>query len=146
MSWIEKHQPSPFDDSPIPGFFMLHGDLLFGLTRNEQYRGGVRPMIAFPSGSNRALWPARTPEQLAEFYLFGEMALPVHADRDSAFEQADRIALEHGYGVAKVGDHALEVWDERDYDHFRVTYNARTGFVADVGSVKTVADEPRGGE
>ena len=103
-------------------------------------------MIAFPSGSNRALWPARVPEHMAEFYLFGEMALPVRADRDGALEQAEHIAREHGYGVTKVGDQALEVWDERNYDHFRVFYDDQTGYVANIVSVKTVLDQFQGGQ
>lgn len=94
-------------------------------------------MIAFPSGSNRALWPSRKPEQVAEFYLFGEMALPVRATIDDAFQQVAHLAAAHGYGAARVGELAIEVWDERDYDHFRVIYDPDTGCVNDVVPIKT---------
>lgn len=143
MSWIEKSQPTPFDNLPIPGFFLLDGDFLFMLTREAHYRDTKRPMIAFPSGSNRALWPGRQPEQSAEFYLFGEMALPVWSASDEAFQQAVRLAAAHGYGTARVGEHAFEVWDERDYDHFRVAYDPETGYVADAVPVKTIPKHPQ---
>jgi hypothetical protein len=145
MTWIEKNQPTAFDDVPIPGLFLVNGDFLFALTREEQYQGVKRPMITFPSGSNRALWPGRKPGQVAEFYLFGEMALPVRALLDEAYEQAAGIAAEHRYGVARVGEHALEVWDERDYDHFRVSYDGQTGYVVDMVSMRTAYHLSKGG-
>jgi hypothetical protein len=145
MGWVEKDQPTPFDEMPIPGLFLLDGDILFSLTRDAQYRGRKRPQIAFPSGSNRMLWPSQKQEQVAEFYLFGEMSLPVRASVDAAFEHAVHIAAEHGYGVARVGDQVLEVWDERDYDHFRVAYDSQTGYVADLVSVRTFFNQSAGG-
>ena len=145
MTWIEKNQPTPFDDVPIPGLFLLNGDFLFALTREEQYHGVKRPMIAFPSGSNRALWPERKPGQVAEFYLFGQMALPVRALLGAAYEQAVGIAAEHRYGVGRVGEHALEVWDECDYDHFRVSYDGQTGYVIDMVSMRTAYNQLKGG-
>jgi len=110
MTWIEKVHPSPFDDVPIPGFFLLDGDVLFALTRDDRYQGVKRPMIAFPSGSNRALWPARNPEQEAEFYLFGEMAIPVHSSLEDVLVQAAQIAAEFGYGVVRVGSRSWRYW------------------------------------
>lgn len=145
MSWVEKDQPTPFDDIPIPGFFLLDGDILFTLTRNDQYLGRKRPQIAFPSGSNRALWPSQNQEHVAEFYLFGEMSLPVRASVDEAFERAARIAAEYGYGVARVDDQILEAWDERDYDHFRITYDRKTGCVTDVLPLRTLSNQSTGG-
>lgn len=145
MTWIEKHQPTPFEHTLIPGFCMLDGDYLFTLTRDERYRGSKRPMIAFPSGINRALWPSREPEFEAEFYLFGEMALPVRSGRDAAYQQAARLAARYEYGAAEVGDQALDVWDERDFDHFRVIYYADTGYVANVVSILTAVNQFPGG-
>jgi len=58
MSWIEKTQPSPFDYLPIPGFFMLDGDFLFALTRDPQFQGRTRPMIAFPPVPTAPCGPA----------------------------------------------------------------------------------------
>lgn len=145
MPWIEKEQPTPFENIPIPGFFLLDGDILYKLTANPQYQGQKRPQIAFPSGSNRALWPAQVPEHLAEFYLFGEMSLPVRANLEAAFEHAEGIAAQHGYGIARVGDQMLEVWDERDYDHFRVSYDVNTGYVMDMVALRTLSNQSTGG-
>ena len=145
MTWIEKVRPSPFDDNRIPGFCMLDGDYLFTLTRDEQFRGVKRPMIAFPSGINRALWPSRAPEYEAEFFLFGEMALPVRASREAAYRRAAQLAARYEYGAAEVGDQALDVWDERDFDHFRVTYDTDTGYVANVVSMLTAINYCEGG-
>lgn len=137
MSWIEKTQPSPFDTIPIPGFFMLDGDFLFSLTQDRQFHGMTRPMIAFPSRSNRALWPSRNPDHIAEFYLFGEMGLPVRAPTKDAFGQAARMAADYGYGAARTDEHEFEVWDAEDRDHFRVSYDPETGFVANAVSMLT---------
>jgi hypothetical protein len=136
MTWIEKDRPSLFDEVPIPGLFLLNGNFLFALTRDAQYQGVKRAMIALPSGSNRALWPPRHPEQEAEFYLFGEMGLPVRASLEEVLGQATQTAAEFGYGVARVGESELEVWDERDHDHFRVSYDASSGYVHDAVSMR----------
>jgi hypothetical protein len=91
------------------------------------------------------LWPAQIHEHIAEFYLFGEMSLPVRANLEKAFEHAERIAARYGYGVARVGEQTLEVWDERDYDHFRVAYDGNTGYVIDMVPLKTLCNQTTGG-
>lgn len=111
--------------------------MLATLTGDEQYHGLTRPMIAFPSGSNRALWPSQNRAFVAEFYLFGDMSLPVRASRDAAFTHARKLAARYGYGVQAVGEDALEVWDACDYDRFRVTYDNQAGQVVNAQSILT---------
>ena len=41
MSWIEKAQPTPFDDLPLPGLFFLDGDIL--ARRIGRKTGGIEP-------------------------------------------------------------------------------------------------------
>lgn len=137
MQFIEKRQPTPFDTLPIPGFFMLDGDLLFTLTRDIQFQHKTRPMIQFPSGTNRALWPSRVPEHLAEFYLFGELSLPVRATSAEVLAHVAPIADWYGYGVERIGEYGVEVWDERNYERYRVSYDPETNFVINVVSILT---------
>ena len=79
------------------------------------------------------------PAFVAEFYLFGDMSLPVRASRDAAFTHARKVAARYGYGIQKVGEDALEVWDARDYDRFRVTYDNQVGQVVNAESMLTAS-------
>src|SRR4051812_1383981 len=48
MGWIEKGEPSPFDQQPISGLFFLDGDLLAREFKQDWTKGQKFPTIVFP--------------------------------------------------------------------------------------------------
>ena len=74
MAWIEKHQPTPFDNTPIDGLFFLDGDVLASIFLQDWTKGHMLPMIAFESGREFELWETGKPDRHI-VHLFGEMDL-----------------------------------------------------------------------
>lgn len=130
--WVEKNQPTPFDDVPLTGLFLLDGDLLALLVGRDWTAGQKLPMIAFPSGAEFQLWESGQPEAGGILHLFGEMDLPYQGTRDDAFEQAETIADACGYAARKEGERGLEVRGQEPDEHYLLTYDPDTRRIHDI--------------
>ncbi len=142
MTWVEKSQPTPFDEQPWPGLLFLDGDMLARVVGRDWTRGQKLPVMVFPSGMPFHLWEAGTPEAGAIVHVFGEMDLPFKDTRDRAFEQASEVAEQVGYAVQKVGEDGLEVWGHDEDEHFLITYDPETGQMRDIVQVKDTGERP----
>ena len=140
MSWVEKGEPTPFDQHPPQGFFFLDGDILARVVRRNWTVGQKYPMIAFPSGQEFELWESSQPESVGIIHIFGEMDLPLKTSRDQAYGQASNISEQVGYSIRKVGDDGLEVRGHDTDEHFLITYDNEIGQMRDIAPMKT--DEP----
>jgi len=133
MSWVEKGEPTPFDDRQIDGLFMLDGDEVARVVGKDWTKGEKFPLIAFPSGEEFHIWDTSQPKKLAIVHLAGEMDLPYAGDdRDSAYEHAMHIAEQVGYAVYKEGKDSLEVWVPADQDRLLITYDNEGRKMADI--------------
>lgn len=129
--WTEKDKPTRFDKEVIPGLFYLDGGLVgkglpYNWIEEQKY-----PMIAFPSGVVCELWESSDPEG-GIVHLFGDMDLPLCANRDEAYIQARQIAPEEGAEVEKVGEDTLEIWGQEGGEHIRVTYDNQNRLMVNV--------------
>lgn len=136
MSWVEKGQPIPFDETPIDGLFYLDGDVLAAYVGRDWTKGQKYAMIEFPSGVQCDIWETGDPKRVGVIHLFGEMDLPLGDTVDNAYQQANDIAEACGYAVSKSGENGLEVWGHDTDDHFVVIYDRHAGKMADVVPVK----------
>jgi hypothetical protein len=132
MSWYSKEHETIFDRTPIEGLFFLHGDVISRQVNTLWTIGMKYPLIAFPSGLARELWDGRGGEQSIIVHLFGEMDLPLIADRDHAFEQANDIARQVGYRAEKRDENALELWGHDIDEHLLITYDNQVRRMLDV--------------
>lgn len=140
MSWIEKRQPTPFDEQPLPGLYFLDGDLLAHRTQIPWTTGQKLAMVAFPSRREFELWESSNPDAGGIVHVFGEMDLPYRDTRDRAFEQASDIAEQCGYSARKVGESDLEVRGQDRNEHYLVTYDLVAGQMRDI--VRKRSSEP----
>ena len=140
MSWIEKAQPTPFDNLPLPGLFFLDGDLLARRIGRTWTTGQKYPMIAFPSGKECELWETSDPDAGAIVHIFGEIDLPFRDSRDRAYEQASEIAEACGYLTRKQGEDRLELWGHDTDEHVVVLYDTASGHMLDI---QPIPDEAR---
>ncbi len=140
MSWIEKAQPTSFDDRPLPGLFFLDGDILARRIGRTWTAGQKYPMIAFPSGKECELWETSDPDAGAIVHIFGEIDLPFRDSRDRAYEQASEIAEACGYLTRKQGEDRLELWGHDTDEHVVVLYDTASGHMLDI---QPIPDEAR---
>lgn len=148
MSWIEKHQPTSFDEIPIHGLHFLDGDMLvrvlalqYGAVETpffnpEWLKEQKLPQVQFPSGLSFDVWETSTPESGGIVHVYGEMDLPYFDMVDSAFEQANDIAKQLGYLVRKRGENGLEVIGHDEGEHFLITYDNQERRIDNIELVK----------
>ena len=63
MGWVEKGQPTAFDDKEIPGLYFLDGDVVAEYVGQDWTRGQTYPLIVFPSGVECDLWESSRPRE-----------------------------------------------------------------------------------
>jgi hypothetical protein len=71
MAWLEKDQPTSFEDQPLEGLFFLHGDIIAEEVGRDWTKGHKYPRIAFPSGLKFDLWEGRHSPIIHLFGLHG---------------------------------------------------------------------------
>jgi len=151
MAWLEKGQPTSFDDLPIYGLCFLDGNMLARLLtlkygevetpffNPDWLKEQKLPQIEFPSGLSFDIWETSNPEYGGIVHVFGEMDLPYFDTRDSAWKAADEIAELVGYIARKRGEHGLEVIGHDDDEHFLITYDNQERRIADISLVQREA-------
>lgn len=132
MGWVEKGQPTWFDDKEISGLYFLDGDVVAEYVGKDWTRGQKYPLIVFPSGVECDLWESSHPGSLGVVHLFGELDLPLKSSRDEALDLAMEIAEACGYSVRPVGENSLELIGHDRDERLRVTYDEEAGIMADV--------------
>jgi hypothetical protein len=132
MGWVEKEQPTAFDNQPITGLYFLDGDIVASRIGRDWTRGQKYPLVVFPSGIQRDLWESGDPEKVATVHLFGEMDLPLQSSRDEAYDQAQEIAEACGYQVNKIGVNGLEVVGHDRDERLHLVYDVEKRLMADV--------------
>jgi hypothetical protein len=142
MSWIEKDQPTPFDDRPLTGLVFLDGDVLARVVGRDWTAGQKLPLIAFPSGKECQLWESSDPEVGGIVHIYGELDLAYRQSRDRAYDQACSIAEQVGYLVRKVGDDGLEVLGQDDDEHFLITFDQEAGQMLDIQPLPDEGERP----
>lgn len=142
MGWVEKDQPTPFDEQPIPGIWYLDGDIVAQIIQRDWTAGQKYPQVAFPSGKQFDIWEAADPEVWGIVHVYGEMDLPYKDTRDQAFEKANHIAEQVGYAVRRVGESGLEVWGHDDEEHFLITYDDEAGQMVDIQPLEATGERP----
>lgn len=142
MTWIEKDQPTPFDEQPIRGLFFLDGDVLARRIGRDWTAGQKYAMLAFPSGVECELWETGNTELVGIVHIYGEMDLPLKDTPERAFERASGIAEQGGYRVRRIGESQLEVWGHDTDEHFLITYDAETREMANIQPVTDENPEP----
>ena len=155
MGWIEKDQPTLFDNLPIHGLFFLSGDALALILLKKLEAKGIdvagkkvgtegykMPKIGFPSGETFQLFESSDPTK-PNVHIFGEMDLQLYATIEQGTAHAQDIAEQVGYAVQRVGENQLEVkgfangdsWLE-EREHYLITYDAEKGRIVDIEQVK----------
>lgn len=142
MGWIEKEQPTPFDDQPLPGLYFLDGNILARIIGRDWTAGQKYPMIAFPSGTQCDLWETSNPDAAGIVHIFGELDLPIRDRRDRAFEHASTIAEACGYMARKVDVDRLEVQGHDTDEHVMIIYDNETGQMSDIQPIRSEAHTP----
>ena len=132
MGWVEKGQPTWFDDKEISGLYFLDGDVVAEYVGKDWTRGQKYPLIVFPSGVECDLWEGSHPESLGVVHLFGELDLPLRSSRDEAYDLAIEIAEACGYSVSKIGVSGLEVQGHDRDEHLHVVFDEEAGIMVDV--------------
>jgi len=132
MGWVEKQQPTAFDELPLQGLLFLDGDILANLIGRDWTRGQKYPLISFPSGVECDLWEATNPEVGGIVHIAGEMDLPYKDTRDRAFQRANHIAEQVGYAVRQVGDNGLEFFGFDEDENYLIIYDNEAGHIKDV--------------
>ena len=61
MGWVEKDQPTPFDDLPLPGLWFLDGDAVAQKIGRDWTAGQKYSLVVFPSGEQFDLWETGNP-------------------------------------------------------------------------------------
>lgn len=140
MAWFRKEDPTPFDATPIPGLFFLHGDLWAQQWRNLWVEGRKYPMVRFPSGQDFPIWEG-SPSPI--IHIYGEMDLPLYDTCQTALKQANLIAEACGYMARKIGDTQLEVWGHEDAEHFLISYDNEARMILDIQQIKEPKVPPR---
>lgn len=143
MTWIEKGQPTPFDNQPIEGLWFLDGDQVAREFGNDWVKGQKLPLIHFPSEEVCDISLAADPKSIAIVHLFGEMDLPYGTDREGAFEQANSIAEEVGYLAQRVGENAIEIRSPYDGEHFKIVFDNEARHMVDVIPVHEEQPKPK---
>ena len=141
MSWIEKEQPTPFDDRPPNGLFFLDGNVMARVIGRDWTEGQKLALIAF-SGRDFQIWESSDPDAGGIVHIFGEMDLAYRQTRDQAYEHASHIAEQVGYIARKVGDDGLEVWGHDDEEHFLVTFDPEAGQMLDIQPLADEGERP----
>lgn len=136
MGWIEKGQPTPFDEQPIEGLFFLDGDALARLYQRDWTSGQKYPMIAFPSGEECTLWESSNPDAGGIVHVFGEMDLPLRDTRDEALQRARHVAEYCGYFAQPVDEDGLEVQGHDTDEHFVIRYDDQARLMRDLEPVR----------
>ena len=140
MTWVEKNRPTSVDETPIPGLFLVDGDMLYALRDDDRFRAQKCPAVAFPSGVVRVL---NTGDILdtTTVQLFEELDVPVKAD-ERHFRELIEGVLDWGYGATRVGDWEVELEDTISGERFRVVYDRITGYIQDVVPVVVQLKHP----
>jgi hypothetical protein len=133
MAWVEKRQPTVFEqmEIPIQGLFFWDGDVLATVFGRDGTKGMKYAMLSFPSGREFALWESNS-ERGGLVHLFGEMDLLLFSTRDEAFERANDIAEQVGYLARKQGEDGLEVAGQDTHEHYLITYDDAQRKMVDV--------------
>lgn len=133
MGWVEKSQPTSFDNLPIPGLRFLDGDVVARKIGRDNWIAGLKyPEIVFPSGEQCDIWESSDPDVWGIVHITGEMDLPFKDTRDRAFERASNIAEACGYVVRKVGENGLEFYGSDEDENFLIVYDNEAGQIKDV--------------
>ena len=141
MPWYSKEQSTPFESTPITGLEFLHGDVLAKRYRQKWVAGKKYPLITFPSGLQRELQQPTNVENEGQVHIFGEMTLPYQASPEVVYELAQKLATEHGYQVARNGNHRLRLANPRARRVYEVTFDEQRGFVTNVAAYPPEAME-----
>lgn len=120
MPWYSKEQPTPFDTTPIPGLWFLHGDMIATHYNQEHARDKKYPVISFPSGLQREL------REGGGVHLFGSLELPTSGSRDQAYEHILPAAQERDCQISKRGENGLVVVNPYASCGYGISYD-RTG-------------------
>lgn len=136
MSWFSKEQATPFDMRPIEGLFFVDGDMYSVVVERENRLGLKYPKISFPSG--RAYEVYEREEQQVWVHLFGEVAVPLFADRDRAFRHLqtlitplDKIA----YFVHPFEADGVLIWGKTERERVLVSYDQSRQIIRDIQGV-----------
>ena len=120
MKWYLKSDSTPFDALLIPGLHFLDGSILDRMYPNVGAGRYKVPRITFPSGNTFDLWPSKNEQVIVHFY--GEMALPLFASRDEAYELADAIASACVYLARSAGHDVVQVFNTERGHWLEVRY------------------------
>ncbi len=86
---VEKSQPTPFDDKPIPGLRFFDGDIVAGKSGVTTGQPGRNtPKLCFPPVSSATSGQPVTQRYRALCTSPGKSDLPFKDTRDGAFERA----------------------------------------------------------
>lgn len=144
MTWVEKNRPTSLDETPIPGLFLVDGDMLYALYRDERFCAMKCPAIAFPSGVVRILNEAELPGHEVTLQLFQELEMPVRAGAVD-FQVLTKQAQEQGYSSVRTGKREVELEDTSG-ERFRVVYDVTSGYIQDIVPIVvriTLPEQPR---
>lgn len=130
MPWFSKEQPTPFDETPIPGLEFLNGDALAKRARLTWLAGKKYPLISFPSGMMREVRSESTQEK--RIHIFGQMLVPYQATLEDAYAVAETLAREHGYFVGQIGNHHLLVANPPANRAYKISFDEQRGFVTNI--------------
>ena len=148
MGWTAKDQPTPFDNQPIDGLFLLNGDVVarayldflasngIDVTGKKVGTEGYKmPRIAFPSGETFQLFEGRDSAK-PNVHIFGEMDLQLYATIKEGIADAQDIAEQVGYMVRQVGENQIEAKGFDKGEHYLITYDGEKGRIVDIEEVK----------
>ena len=130
MPWHEKNHTTPFDAAPPQGLYFLDGDLLSKRYNQEWTQGKKYPVISYPSGLQRELLDSS--DNGESINVFGAFKLPRQTTRDEGFQGAVEFSSEYGYSIARRGNNELLVFHPLTAQGYAITYDNRTGSIANV--------------
>ncbi len=136
MSWFSKESETPFERTPIEGLFFLDGDAYSRVIERDTTIGMKYPKISFPSG--RAYEVYEQDDKEVSVHLFGEFAVPLFSDRDTAFihlktliTPTDSIA----YFVHPVDNDSVLIWGKNEQERLLVSYDLILKVISDIQGV-----------
>ena len=136
MSWQSKETLTIIDQHPIPGLFYLDGDQYSRVLERDATIGLKYPKLGFPSGRAYALVAAD--DQQLWVHLFADFALPLFADRDTAYNHLKTLTTPTAYlayFVHPVESDSILIWGKTEPERLLVSYDRLEGRISDIQGV-----------
>lgn len=123
MPWHEKDQPTPVENTPIPGLSFLIGDLFARRYRQRHLKGQKYATMTFPSGLTREMLSSADPHQPDTIHLLGSLYVPLERPSADSHREAVTLAQTQGYQTRLIDAETLLIWRPQAGEHFRVRYS-----------------------